>query len=158
MQKTVNVSNPEQEPIYGYFTDRQDGGHFDRYPPDLQTFANHIWNKNLGVAVAMSHSGIGEDVTNGFIQFICNDPMMQVRLLSYLTDVRDSFKRNDQPSIEIRSKSVPNVKNPVWYDGVTHYITVMFRTPRFRSKSHANQWWSMLAIHVTQTRVGETAA
>lgn len=145
MKRTANASMPEQEPIYFYYLERQDKGQFDRYNPDMQTFANHIWNKRLGVAVAMSHSGIGADITNGFMQFICNDPMMQTRLIVKLTEIRDSFPRDSQPVIEIRSKSVPTVKDPEWYDDIGAFITIMFRTPRFNSKAQANDWWASLA-------------
>lgn len=145
MTKIVNASMPAQDNLYLYFVDRQDNGQFDRYNLDMQTFINHIWNKNLGVTVAMSHSGIGSDTTNGFIQFICDNPMMQLRLLARLTELRDAMPRAEQPVIEIRSKSTPSVKNPEWPEDITHYITVMLRTPRFRNKSEASAWWAKFA-------------
>lgn len=153
MQQTVYVNDVAQEPIYEYYVERQDSGQFDRYNADMQTFINYLWNRNLGVTVAMSHSGIGADVTNGFIQLICDNPIMQLRLQAVLTELRDQLPRDDQPTIEIRSKSVPRVDKPEWSEDITHYITVMLRTPRFRTKTQANEWWSKLAECVAPVAV-----
>lgn len=136
--------NIEHEAIYGHFVDRQDSGHFDRYNPDMQSFINRAWNKNLGVVAAMSHSGIGADVSNGFVQFVADNPSMMVRLISWLSEVRDKMSKSNQPTIEIRSKSIPKGVYAGSNDA-THYLTVMFRTPRFKTKSEANRWWGSLA-------------
>ncbi len=140
---TLNPIQVEHENIYGYFVDRQENGHFDRYSPDMQSFINRVWNNNLGTVAAMSHSGIGGDVTNGFVQFVTDNPTMMVKLISWLNDIREALPRKSQPVIEIRGKSIPNGVDP-GNNGGTHYLTVMFRSPRFRSKDHANQWWSDL--------------
>lgn len=142
---TLNPIRVEHEAIYGYFVDRQENGQFDRYNPDMQSFINRVWNKNLGVVAAMSHSGIGSDLTNGFVQFVTDNPSMMVRLQAWLSDVRDAMPRKDQPTIEIRSKTVPkNVLPTDTTNPFTHYLTVMLRSPRFHSKDQANTWWSNL--------------
>lgn len=141
--KTLNPKHLEHEHVYGHFADRQENGHFDRYNPDMQSFINRVWNQNLGVVAAMSHSGIGGDVSNGFVQFVANDPSMFLGLIAWLTDVRDVLPRVDQPSIEVRSKTVPH-GFPKDVVDATHHLTVMFRSPRFKSKSDANRWWTNL--------------
>jgi len=136
---TLNPIHVEHEKVYNHFVDRQENGQFDRYNTDMQSFINRVWNKNMGVVAAMSHSGIGADVSNGFVQFVTDNPSMMVRLIAWLSDVRDRLPRKDQPTVEIRSKTTPT--------GITvgtHYLTVMFRTPRFKSKEDGNQWWSKL--------------
>lgn len=144
MNVITNVVQPAQEPLYLYFVERQENGQFDRYNDDMQTFINRIWNRDLGVTVAMSQSGIGASVTNGFVQFLCDGPVMQTRLINYLTEVRESFTRDDQPVIEVRTKSVPRNVNGDWSKDITHYITIMFRTPRFRNLNVAKEWWGKL--------------
>lgn len=143
---TLNCKNIQHEPVFEYFTKKQDEGRWDRYNADMLTFINYIWNRNMGSVVAMSHCGIGEDVTNGFVQFICDHPVMLNELISELSTVRDITSRASQPTIEIRSKSLPRdleVKDK------HSYVTVMFRTPRFRSRNEASKWWSELAEKVT---------
>lgn len=141
--RTLNPKHPAHENVYGHFAGRQENGHFDRYNPDMQSFINRVWNRNLGVVAAMSHSGIGGDVTNGFVQFVANDPQMFLNLVAWLSDVRDALPRADQPSIEVRSKTIPNGI----YGGPeesTHHLTVMMRSPRFKNKADANRWWGVL--------------
>ncbi|ABY63251.1 hypothetical protein ST201phi2-1p428 [Pseudomonas phage 201phi2-1] len=137
--KTLNPIHADHEKVYNHFVDRQENGQFDRYNADMQSFINRVWNKNLGVVAAMSHSGIGADVSNGFVQFVADNPSMMVRLIGWLTEVRDALPKLQQPTVEIRSKTTPN-----HIDDATHYLTVMFRTPRFKTKDDANTWWSKL--------------
>lgn len=140
---TLNPKHIQHENVYDHFAERQGDGHFDRYNPDMQSFVNRVWNKQLGVVAAMSHSGIGGDVTNGFVQFVANNPVMFLNLIAWLSDVRDALPRAAQPSIEIRSKTIPKgvYAGP---DGHTHYLTVMLRSPRFKNKADANRWWGLL--------------
>lgn len=140
---TLTPRDPAHEAIYYHFVERQDNGQFDRYNPDMQSFVNRVWNKNLGTVAAMSHSGIGGDVTNGFVQFVTNDPIMFMKLIEFLTEVRDVLPRSDQPSIEIRSKTTPNGIE-LGDSDATHYLTVMMRSPRFKNKNDANRWWAQL--------------
>jgi hypothetical protein len=151
----VNCKNLSHEALYDHFATKQDGGRWDKYNTDMLTFVNYIWNRNLGSVVAMSHSGIGEDVSNGFIQFICDNPFMMNDLLSELSTVRDITSRASQPTIEIRSKSLPR---EIEISGKISHITVMFRSPRFRNRAEASVWWKALAAKVTQsyeTNIGD---
>lgn len=144
MTRTIDSSNIKHEVIYDHFAERQDKGQFDKYNKDMLTFINRIWNANMGVVTAMSHSGIGADVTNGFIQFVCDDPMQFHKLVCSLTQLRDCIPRNEQPTVEIRSKSIPR---EMTVDGFDNYVTAMFRTPKFKNLAHANRWWTALANH-----------
>lgn len=141
--KTLTPKHIAHENIYEHFAERQGNGHFDRYNADMQSFINRVWNKNLGVVAAMSHSGIGADLANGFVQFVANSPTMFLDLIEWLNEVKESLPRKDQPVIEIRGKSIPKAAEK-GADESTHHLTVMFRTPRFFSKDQANGWWSNL--------------
>ena len=152
---TINCKNIAHEALYDHFEKKQDEGRWDKYNADMLTFVNYLWNRQMGSVVAMSHSGIGEDVSNGFIQFICDHPVMLNNLISELSTVRDITPRTVQPTIEIRSKSLPR---DVDIPGIHSHITVMFRTPRFRTRTEASGWWSTLAGKVTQsyeTNIGD---
>ena len=152
---TLNCKNVTHEAIYDHFAKKQDEGRWDKYNADMLTFVNYLWNRQMGSVVAMSHSGIGEDVSNGFIQFICDHPAMLNDLISELSTVRDITPRLVQPTIEIRSKSLPR---EIDIPGKHSHIVVMFRTPRFRTRSEASGWWATLASKVTQsyeTNIGD---
>lgn len=144
----INCKHVAHEALYDHFAKKQDDGRWDKYNKDMLTFVNYLWNRNLGSVVAMSHSGIGEDVSNGFIQFICDHPVMMNDLISELSTVRDITSRASQPTIEIRSKSLPR---DVEIPGMQSHITVMFRSPRFRSRTEASIWWATLADKVSQS-------
>ncbi len=147
MSHITTCKQVEHEHVFNHFAGRQEEGRFDRTNPDILTFINHVWNRNLGSVAALSHCGIGESVTNGFVQFITDDPIMQHDLSVFLTQVRDALPREDQPSIEIRSKTLPHEFKG---DKVTHFMTVMMRSPRFKSRNEGNRWWERLATHVTK--------
>lgn len=130
------------EPVYRHFTDKLDNGRFDRLHPDMQVLVDHVTSARLGCPVASSFSGIGADITNGFVQFIVDNPVQFHDLNIFLVEIMDRFEQRQRPCINIRSKSLPK---ELTTDTDKQFITVMFRSPKFHDRKHANAWWTKLS-------------
>lgn len=133
------------EPVFAYFMDKFESGRFGTNNPHMKTLMDYVVNRQLGVPVASSYSGIGEDLTNGFIQFIVDNPVQFHDLNIFLVELMDSFEQRERPCINIRSKTLPR---EFVTDDDKQYITVMFRSPKFRNRQHAKEWWETLGKHV----------
>jgi hypothetical protein len=133
------------EPVYRHFLDKLDTGRFSSLHKDVQTLVDFVLDERLGCPVASSYSGIGADITNGFVQFIVDNPVQFHDLTIALVEIMDRFEQRERPCINVRSKSLPR-------EFVTprdqQFITIMFRTPKLRDRKHAEAWWAKLAGHV----------
>lgn len=133
------------EAVYEHYHAKVENGRFAANKAYVQILLNHVLDRNLGCPVASSYTGIGGDITNGFVQFIVDNPYMFTELNCWLVNVMDRFTQCDRPSINIRSKTLPK---EFITDNDKQYITVMLRTPKFRDMKHANSWWEKLALIV----------
>lgn len=141
--KTLTPRDIEHENIYQHYATREDDGRFSKSDPHMRAFTKKIWDMDLGTTVAMSHSGHGLEVRKGYLQVIADNPMMFLKLVTWLSDIRDRLPAKDKPVVEVRSKAIPKVV----YAGVgdnTQHLVVMFHTPSFKDRVSANRWWSNL--------------
>lgn len=141
----VSPKHLSHEPIFNHFVGKYEDDRFKNTSQDVKDLMEYVVNKDLGCPVAASYSGIGSDVSNGFVQFICDNPFQFLELNTYLVEIMDMFPQKDRPCINIRSKSLPP-ELETDYD--KQFITVMFRTPKFRNRDHARQWWGSLSHNV----------
>lgn len=133
------------EPVFRHYIGKLESGRFDSNNPNMKTLIDHVIRYDLGCPVASSYTGIGADLTNGFIQFIVDNPVQFHNLNVFLVELMDRFEQRERPCINIRSKSLPA---QFVTDTDKQYITVMFRSPKFRDRTHAKVWWETLAKHV----------
>lgn len=135
----------DHEPVYSHFYQKVATGRFDNVHKDMQSLILHVVDKRLGCPVATSFSGIGAEITNGFVQFIVDNPVQFHDLNIFLVEIMDMFDQKERPCINIRSKTLP--KEFTNADD-KQFITVMFRSPKFRNRVHVNEWWATLAKNV----------
>lgn len=127
--------------VYKHYLDKVDNGRFSGNPPEIRTLIDYVMNHSLGCPIASSYTGIGSQITNGFVQFVVNNPVRFSELSCWLVDVLNHFNDGERPVVTIRTKNIPKEYATPQYN---QHIVVMFRTPKFRDRRHANQWWTKL--------------
>lgn len=142
MNRTMYPKHFVFDEVYTHYLDKIDNGRFTNNPENMRIFMDCVMNRNLGCPVASSFTGIGADITNGFVQFIVDNPYKFTDLNCWLVEVMDHFASGDRPTINVRSKTLPKEFISEQY---SQFIVVAFRTPPLRDRKHAEQWWAKLA-------------
>lgn len=142
MSGTMHPKHFVFDEVYEHYLDKVDNGRFTKNPEDMRIFMDHVMNSILGCPVASSFTGIGADITNGFVQFVVDNPYKFTELNCMLVDIMDRFASGDRPTINIRSKTLPKEFISEQYK---QFIVVAFRSPPFKDRKHAEHWWAKLA-------------
>lgn len=140
-----NIMEPKHlafNEVYKHYLDKIDNGRFSGNSIEIKTLIDFVLNRQLGCPIASSYTGIGADITNGFVQFVVNSPVRFSELSCLLIDIQNHFSDGSRPTVTIRTKSLPTQFKTVNYN---QHMVIMFRTPKLRNRDHACLWWGKLA-------------